>query len=93
MKFISTLVLAMLIIFQTTTFAAIEIFSANAEYTMTDYDTPEVAEQIVLDFARQNAAEQAGIYLESYSRSENMKLVEDEIKTVASSNVEIIEKK
>ncbi len=44
-------------------------FSANGEYLMSDYNTPEIAELRALDYARRNAAEQARIYLESYLRS------------------------
>ena len=92
MKIFSILTIALLIIFQTVGFAETKTFSASGEYLMSDYDTPEIAEEIALDFAKQNAAEQAGIYLESYSRSANFNLEADEIKTVASSKVEVIEK-
>ena len=69
MKIFSALTIALLIIFQTVGLAATGTFSAHGEYLMSDYDTPEIAEEIALDFAKQNAAEQAGIYLENYSRS------------------------
>ena len=92
MKIFSTTLVLLLMIFQTVAFAETGTFSASGEYLMSDYDTPEIAEEIALDFAKQNAAEQAGIYLESYSRSENFELEEDEIKTVASSKVEVLEK-
>lgn len=92
MKIFSVLIVALLIIFQAVGFAAKGTFSASGEYLMSDYDTPEIAEAIALDFAKQNAAEQAGIYLESYSRSANFKLETDEIKTVASSKVEVLKK-
>ena len=92
MKIFSALTIALLMIFQTVGLAATETFSANGEYLMSDYDTPEIAEEIALDFAKQNAAEQAGIYLESYSRTENFELADDEIKTVASSKVEVLTK-
>ena len=92
MKIFSMLTVALLIIFQTVGFAASETFSASGEYLMSDYDTPEIAEEIAIDFAKQSAAEQAGIYLESYSRSVNFDLEVDEIKTVASSKVEVLEK-
>ena len=92
MKIFSTLIIALLIIFQTVGFAASETFSASGEYLMSDYDTPEIAEEIALDFAKQNAAEQAGIYLESYSRSIDSEVDELEIKTVASSKVEVLDK-
>lgn len=59
---------------------------------MSDYDTPEIAEEIALDFAKQNAAEQAGIYLETYSRTKDFQLEQNEINTVASSKVEVLTK-
>lgn len=92
MKIFSALTVALLMIFQAVGFAATGTFSANGEYLMSDYDTPEIAEEIALDFAKQSAAEQAGVYLESYSRSVNFELEADEIKTVASSKVEVLEK-
>ena len=92
MKIFSTLTFLLLIIFQSISFAATETFSASGEYTMSDYDTPEIAELRALDYARRSAAEQAGIYLESYSRMENFKLETDEIKTVASKNIKILDK-
>lgn len=92
MKNFFALTIAMMIIFQSIGLAATGTFSASGEYLMSDYDTPEIAEKITLDFAKQSAAEQAGIYLENYSRSSNFKLEVDEIKTVASSKVEVLEK-
>ena len=92
MKIFSVLTIALLIIFQAVGFAATGTFSASGEYLMSDYDTPEIAEEIALDFAKQSAAEQAGVYLESYSRTVNFELEADEIKTVASSKVEVLEK-
>ena len=96
MKFFFMRIVALLIIFQPIAFAEIETFSASGEYLMSDYDTPEIAEKIALDFAKQSAAEQAGIYLESYSRligsKLDSKLEIDEIKTVASNKIEVLKK-
>ena len=92
MKIFSTILVALLMMIQSVGFAAKGTFSASGEYLMSDYDTPEIAEEIALDFAKQSAAEQAGIYLESYSRSVNFNLEADEIKTVASSKVEVLTK-
>ena len=49
--------------------AAAKTFSATGEYTMSDYETPEVAEQRALAYAQQRAAEQAGVYIASYTKS------------------------
>ena len=92
MKIFSASIVALLIIFQSIGFAAVETFSASGEYLMSDYDTPEIAEEIALDFAKQNAAEQAGIYLETYSRTKDFEIDVSEINTVASSKVEVLTK-
>ncbi len=92
MKKLKALILAAVLGFHSAGFAAVGTFSASGEYLMSDFDTPEIAEEIAVDFARQNAAEQAGIYLKSYSRAEKSELLEDEVKTVASDKIEITEK-
>ena len=93
MKLLKILILLILIANVSTAYAEVKTFTAVGEYTMSDYESPDIAEQRALDYARRSAAEQAGVYLENYSRSKNFKLVEDEIKTVASDNIEIIDKK
>lgn len=50
MKIFSILTIALLMIFQAVGFAATETFSASGEYLMSDYDTPEIAEEIAPDF-------------------------------------------
>ncbi len=90
MKIFSASIVALLIIFQSIGFAATKNFSASGEYTMSDYDTQEIAEMRALDYARRNASEQAGIYLESYSRTVNLEFESDEIKTVANQNIKIV---
>lgn len=79
----------LLINFQTVGFAATETVPANGEYLMSNYDTPEIACEIALNFAKQNVTEKVGIYLESYSRSSNFKLEMDEIKAVASNKIQV----
>lgn len=91
MKIFSASLVALLIIFQSVSFAEVKTFSASGEYTMSDYDTPEIAERRALEYARRNAVEQAGIYLESYSRTVDFQLEQDEIKTVASDNIKILD--
>ena len=93
MKLLKILILLILIVNVSTAHAEVKTFTAVGEYTMSDYESPDIAEQRALDYARRSAAEQAGVYLENYSRSKTFKLVEDEIKTVASDNIEIIDKK
>ena len=93
MNRLKLLIIATLLSLHSVSYAAIQTFSASGEYTMSDFDTPEIAEQRALDYAQRNAAEQAGIYIESYSRTENWNLAEDEIKTIINNNIQIKDKK
>ena len=62
---------------------------------MGDGETPSVAESRALLQAKRTALEQAGTYVESYSKVKNFQLTEDEIKVLASGlmEVEILDKK
>ena len=77
----------------TVAYAAIQTFSAMGEYTMSDYETPQVAEQRAISYARQRAAEQAGVYVASYTKTENLQVTEDDVKSIASTSLEITEQR
>ena len=64
-------------------------------YNMGDGETPTVAEGRALLQAKRTAVEQAGTYVESYSKVENYQLTEDEIQVLASGlmEVDILDKK
>lgn len=63
--------------------AAVQTFHAKGEYTMSDYETPEVAEQRAFAYAKQSAAEQAGVYVASYTKSINAQISEDRVNMLA----------
>ncbi|MBT9169496.1 MAG: TPR repeat-containing protein YrrB [Syntrophomonadaceae bacterium] len=71
-----------------------EIVSEGA-YNMGDGETPSVAESRALLNAKRIALEQAGTYVESYTKVENFQLTKDEIQVLASGimEVEILDKK
>lgn len=71
-----------------------EIISEGT-YNMGDGETPSVAESRALLNAKQIALEQAGTYVESYTKVENLQLTKDEIQVLASGimEVEILDKK
>jgi len=73
--------------------AEVQTFSAIGEYTMSDYETPEVAEQRAIAYAKQRAAEQAGVYVETYTRMEKMQLTEDVVKSITGGVMEVTSKK
>jgi hypothetical protein len=68
---------------------------AEGTYNMGDGETPTVAESRALLQAKRLALEQAGTYVESYTKIKNLKLTEDEIQVLASGlmEVEILDKK
>ncbi|KKM02197.1 hypothetical protein LCGC14_1786820, partial [marine sediment metagenome] len=66
-----------------------EIF-AEATYIMGDGETPSFAETMVMQEAKRIALEQAGTYLESYSKIEGLELKRDEIQTIAGGVLETI---
>ncbi len=75
--------------------AEIKEIISEGTYNMGDGETPSVAESRALLNAKRIALEQAGTYVESYSRIKNIQLTADEIQVLASGimEVEILEKK
>ena len=75
--------------------AETKILTAEATYTMGDGETPSFAEAMVLQKAKQMALEQAGTYVESYTKIHNLDLTVEEIQTIAGGvlQIEVLEKK
>ena len=73
--------------------AEVKTYTGEGEYLMNDFETPEVAKQRAKNRAEQNAQEQAGIYLESYSHMKNFNLLDDEIITISSGIMKILDVK
>lgn len=68
---------------------------SEATYSMGDGETPSFAEAMVLQRAKQRALEEAGTYVESYTKVRNLDLTAEEIQTIAGGilQVEVLEKK
>ena len=75
--------------------AETKTITAEAIYIMGDGETPDFAEARVLQKAKQAALEEAGTYVESYTKVQNLDLTTEEIQTVAGGvlQVEILEKR
>ena len=71
-------------------YAEVRNYDGVGEYIMSDFETPEVAKQRAKAYAERNAQEKAGVYIKSYSRTENLELVDDEIVTMTSGILKII---
>jgi len=74
--------------------AETKVLTTEATYTMGDGETPSFAEAQVLQRAKQMALEQAGTYVESYTKVQNLSLTLDEIQTITGGilKVEVLEK-
>ena len=76
--------------FPAVTSAEIKTYTGEGEYIMSDFETPEVAKQRAKVYAERNAQEQAGVYVNSYSKMENFNLVADEIVTITNGILRIL---
>ncbi|MCG2710656.1 MAG: tetratricopeptide repeat protein, partial [Thermodesulfovibrionales bacterium] len=70
-------------------FTAVKEIISEGAYNMGDGETPSVAESRVLLNAKQIALDQAGTYVESYTKVKNMQVTEDEIQVLTSGIMEV----
>ncbi len=70
--------------------AEVKSYDGVGEYIMSDFETPDVAKQRAKMYAERNACEKAGVYIKSYSRSENLELVADEIETMTNGILKVL---
>src|SRR3972149_2357466 len=92
--FLATMIISLLFLPLHVSAQTKEIISEGT-YNMGDGETPTVAESRALLQAKRVALEQAGTYVESYTKVENLQLTKDEIQVLASGlmEVEILDKK
>lgn len=88
-KFLLALVMALCIM--PVVSAAPQVITATGEYTMGDNDSPKIAKDAARQEAMRSASEQAGVYVESYSRTQNMQLTEDDVKVISASVLKILD--
>lgn len=94
LTFIKLLILLSALTYSSSAWADIKVITAEATYTMGDGESPSFAEAMVLQKAKQMALEQAGTYVESYTKVHNLSLSTEEIQTIAGGvlKVEVLEK-
>ena len=92
-KFFTLLVALAITLSVSTTLAAEQLIEASGEYVMDPRldETFASATARAREEAKRAAAEKAGVYLRSYSKTINLELVEDEVETVASRFLKIQE--
>src|SRR3989338_7098103 len=89
------IIIALFLFFPSLGFAETKEIISEGTYNMGDGETPSVAESRALLQAKRTALEQAGTYVESYTKVKNLQLTEDEIKVLSSGimEVEFLDKK
>ena len=74
-------------------FAEERTYEGVGEYVMSDFETPDIAKQRAKSRAEQNAVEQAGVYVDSYTKSVNAVIVRDEITVITNGILRVIDTK
>ena len=89
-KFFTAIFLSFLIFnLSNVTFAEPQEISAEGEYRLGDRDSRETAKTAALADAKRKIAEQVGVYVRSYSESNNFKITNDQIKVATNALVKI----
>ena len=89
MERIFKLFVLLLLIFPSSSLADVKEIISEGTYNMGDGETPTVAESRALLQAKRVAIEQAGTYIESYSKVKSFQLTHDEIQVLASGVMEV----
>ena len=76
---VSAITCALMIVSPSFVAAEVRSFHGTGAYTMSAFETINVAEQHALEAAEQNAIEQAGVYVSSFTKTENLKVTKDEV--------------
>lgn len=72
------------------THAEIQTYTGEGAYVMSEDENLGVAKERAKADAMRNAQEQAGIFIRSYSKMKNFKLIDDEIITIASNIIKLV---
>src|SRR3989338_7050917 len=83
------IIIALFLFFPSLGFAETKEIISEGTYNMGDGETPSVAESRALLQAKRTALEQAGTYVESWTKVENLQLTKDEIQVLASGIMEV----
>ena len=73
--------------------AAPQIIQASGVYTMGDNDSPKIAKDAARQEAMRAATEKAGVYVESYSRTQDMQLTEDDVRVISAAVLKVTDEK
>jgi tetratricopeptide (TPR) repeat protein len=94
-KYLTALIITSLLMLTAVAVADVKVIIAEGTYNMGDGETPMVAAEHAVLAAKRAALEEAGTYVESYSKVKDFQLTADEIQVLASgiTEVTVLEKK
>lgn len=82
-----------LLIGMTTAMASPQVITATGTYVMGENDSPKIAKEAARQEALRSATEQAGVYVESYSKTQNMELTDDDVRVISGSILKVTDEK
>lgn len=93
-KFIVCLIAGIVVgAYSTSVEATISSITASGEYTLSDSETIEIGRKHAQEYAVRSAAEQAGVFVKSYTEVKNNTVTNDEIQTLSAQILQIKEKR
>ena len=84
------LIFVMMLIFTSTAHAEIKTYEGIGEYVMSEFEALDIAKQRAKQKAERNAQEKAGVYVSSYTKVKDSSVTEDEIITITSGIMNVI---
>ena len=90
-RWIIRLMFMMFITFTSNASAEVKTYSGTGEYIMSEFETLDVAKQRAKQIAERDAQEQAGVYVDSYTKVNNSQVTEEEIVTMTSGIINVID--
>ena len=88
-KFLTAIVAAMFLLMSHVN-AEVQTYTGEGRYAMSEGENLGVSKERAKADAMRNAAEKAGVYVRSFSRSKNFELIDDEIITMTSTILQLV---
>lgn len=93
-KFCACLTMCLVVmLYSLPAFAAVETLTADADYILQETESAKEGQEIAFKEAMRRISQQAGVYIESKSRSENNTLTADEMTMITNTIVKVKERK
>lgn len=89
-KIIMVMMLAIACVLTGSVEAAPQQITASGVYIMGENDSPKIAKDAARQEAMRSATEKAGVYVESYSKTQNMELTADDVRVISGAVLKVL---